>query len=64
VFLPADICRFAELVRLRDLDESEKPASKDKIARRIELLHEVIEEGVKALLVAERAKPSPRSNLR
>ena len=64
VFLPADICRFAELVRLRNLDESEKTASKDKIARRIELLHEVIEEGVKALLVAERAKPSPRSNLR
>jgi len=64
VFLPEDISRFAELVRLRDLDESEKPASKDKIARRIELLHEVIEEGVKALLAAERTKPSHRSNLR
>ena len=64
VLLPDDICRFAELVRQRGLDESEKTESKNKIARRIELLREVIEEGVKTLLVAERAKPSHRSSLK
>jgi len=64
VLLPTDVKRFAELVKLKGLNESEKTESKNKIARRIELLQEVIEEGVKALLVAERAKSSHRSNLR
>jgi len=54
VLLPMDIKQFAELVRLRDLNESQKTASKDKIAGRIKLLHEVIEKGIKALLVAEK----------
>ena len=56
VLLPTDIDRFAELVRMRGLNESQKSASKDKIARRIELLHEVIEKGIKALLVAEKRR--------
>jgi len=56
VLLPINIKRFAELVRLRGLNESQKSASKDKIARRIELLHEVIERGIEALLVAEKRR--------
>ena len=56
VLLPTDIKRFRELVRMRGLNESEKTESKDKIARRIELLHEVIEKGIKALLAAEKRR--------
>jgi hypothetical protein len=56
VLLSEDISQFAELVRLRGLNESQKTASKDKIRRRIELLHEVIEKGIKALLVAEKRR--------
>jgi len=41
---------------MRGLNESEKTESKDKIARRIELLHEVIEKGIKALLAAEKRR--------
>ena len=54
VLLPEDIARFAKLVERRGLNESKKTASKSKIRRRIELLHEAIEEGIKALLVAEK----------
>ncbi len=56
VLLPTDIKRFAELVTLKGLNESQKTASKDKMAGRIELLHEVIEKGIKALLVAEKRR--------
>ena len=56
VLLHTDIERFAELVRLRGFNESQKSVSKDKIARRIELLHEVIEKGIKSLLVAEKRR--------
>lgn len=49
VFLPKDIARFARLVRGRSLHEETKPQSKDKIAGRIELLHEVIDRGLAAL---------------
>ncbi len=56
IFLPTDISRFAELVKLRGFDEREKTTSKDKLARRIELLHEVIEEGLKTLLVTAKNK--------
>ena len=54
VFLSTDISRFAKLVELRNLNESKKPKNKDKIAGRIVLLHEVIEKGIKALLMAEK----------
>ena len=56
VLLPTDIKRFAELVRLKGLNESQKTASKDKIAGRIELLHEVIEKGIKAQLIVEKRR--------
>jgi hypothetical protein len=49
VFLPVDIARLAGLVRERLLDEDRKTESKDKIAGRIELLHEIIQLGLKGL---------------
>ena len=56
VLLPKDIDRFAELVRLRGLHESKKTANRDGIRQRIELLHEAIEKGIRALLVAEKRR--------
>ena len=56
ILLPPDINRFAELVRLKGLNESQKTASTDKIRQRIELLDEAIEKGIKALLVAEKRR--------
>ncbi len=50
VFLDTDISQFAKLVKLKNLNESEKPGNKDRIAGRIVLLHEVIEKGIKAIL--------------
>jgi hypothetical protein len=50
VLLPADVERFAKLVKRRGLNEDKKTASKVKIAGRIKLLHEVIEEGIETLL--------------
>jgi hypothetical protein len=50
VFLSRDIEGFAELVRRRGLNEKEKTKSRDKLARRIELLHEVLEQGIQELL--------------
>jgi hypothetical protein len=49
VFTPADIQRFAGLVRRRGLSEDEKPASRVKLAGRVELFHEVIQAGLQAL---------------
>ena len=49
VLLPEDIKGFAELVKLEGFDEKEKTESRVKIAKRIELFHEVIAEGIKAL---------------
>jgi hypothetical protein len=49
VLLPADIQAFAELVRKRGLGEDDKPETKDKIAGRVLLLHEVIATGLLAL---------------
>ena len=54
VFKPEDIKRFAELVRLKGLNEPKKAKSKDKIAGRIKLLHEAIEKGIDALLAEKR----------
>jgi hypothetical protein len=53
VFLPPDIRGFAELVRLRNLDEQEKTESREKLAGRIGLLHEVLERGIQTLLEVE-----------
>lgn len=49
VFLPDDVEGFAELVEHRGLAESTKTESRDKLAGRIELLHEVIARGIEAL---------------
>jgi hypothetical protein len=50
VFLPEDIEKLAELVRLRRLSENGKTESRRKIAKRVELLHEVIAAGLDRLL--------------
>ena len=49
VFLPDDIERLASLVKERGLDENRKTESKDKIAGRIKLLHEIIQRGLEEL---------------
>lgn len=54
VLLQADIRRFAELVKLRKLNETRKTKSRDKIAGRIKLLHEALELGIAKLLEIER----------
>ena len=47
--LPNDLDHFAALVRSRGLCETEKLEGKDKIAGRIRLLHEVVQQGLKEL---------------
>ena len=54
VFLPEDILRFAELVRKNGLAEDKKTASREKLAGRIKLLHDVVESGLKRLLEGKR----------
>ena len=49
VFLPADIARLADLVKERGLDEDIKAESRDRIAGRIRLLHEIIQKGIAEL---------------
>ena len=50
VLLPDDVTAFAKLVRLRGLDETEKSASREKLAGRVQLFHEVISRGLKGVL--------------
>lgn len=54
VILPRDLDALAELVRLRGLDEPVKSPSRDKLAGRIELLHEVLAAGLERLVELER----------
>ena len=49
VFTPEDIERFAQLVRVRSLDETEKTESREKLGGRIRLLHEVIDAGLRSI---------------
>ena len=49
VFLPEDIQVFSALVENRKLSEKKKPKGQQKLAGRIELLHEVIEAGLASL---------------
>ena len=49
ILLPEDVTTLAELVKERNLDENIKTESKEKIAGRIEFLHEVIQRGLKEL---------------
>jgi hypothetical protein len=53
VIVPADIARFAELVRLRGLREPVKEADKEKLGKRIQLFQEVIAAGIRTVLNAE-----------
>lgn len=50
VLLPEDISQFAELVKLRGLSEVVKTDSREAIAGRVKLFHEVIVCGLAALL--------------
>lgn len=50
VLLPEDIRAFSELVKKRNLHEEQKPDNREKIAGRVNLLHEVIESGLDTLL--------------
>lgn len=54
VILPADLAAFAELVRLRGLDEAVKNSGREKLAGRIALFHEVLAAGIERLLELER----------
>lgn len=61
VLLPEDIARFAALTRQRGFSEEIKTESRELIAGRVALLHEVIARGLASLLQEEAgsvAKPS------
>ena len=49
ILLPDDIYRLATIVKKRGLDESNKPDTREKIAGRIKLLHEIISCGLKVI---------------
>lgn len=49
IFLPEDIVHLADLVKQRGLDENRKADLKNKIAGRIKLLQEIIQQGLKEL---------------
>jgi hypothetical protein len=49
VFLPEDIEKFADLVRRHGLAEESKTESRNQIAGRIRLFHEVIRAGIDEL---------------
>ncbi len=59
VFLPEDITRFAQLVVQRHLNEIEKTDDRINLAGRIQLLHEILDAGLRAL--ASTAKASTRT---
>ena len=46
VLLPEDVKRFSEIIRKKGLEEHNKEASKEKIAGRIKLFHEIIQRGL------------------
>ncbi|WP_242370670.1 hypothetical protein [Anaeromyxobacter sp. SG26] len=49
VLLPEDVSAFAALVRERGFGEAEKGESREKLAGRVKLFHDVIAAGLKAL---------------
>jgi hypothetical protein len=49
VFLAEDVERFAELVKLRGLDEVQKSGDRAKLAGRVKLFQEVLSVGIRAL---------------
>jgi hypothetical protein len=54
VLLPADLERFAELVRIRGLSEEQKSEKRTLLAGRVKLLQEVIARGLASVLAEER----------
>ena len=60
VFLPEDVQRFAELVSARGLDEQEKTDDRNRLAGRIQLLHDVIRTGLKEMEQQERGTCSKK----
>lgn len=50
VLLPEDVARFAELVKRRGLSEEMKTESREPIARRVALFHEVIARGLASMI--------------
>jgi hypothetical protein len=56
VFLPEDVAKLAALVKQRGLSEEDKTISRERIAGRIVLFHDVIARGLASLL-AEDANP-------
>jgi len=53
VLLPEDVERFAQLVKRRGLSETQKPADRLLIGRRIQLFRDVISAGIRQLLVED-----------
>ena len=51
VLLPADIALFADLVKQRGFSEKVKTESREPIAGRIALFHEVISSGIASLVI-------------
>jgi hypothetical protein len=51
VLLPDDIAKFAQLIKIRGLNENQKIESREKLGGRIMLLHEIIERGLDFLLL-------------
>ncbi|MDI6790919.1 MAG: hypothetical protein QME44_09555 [Thermodesulfobacteriota bacterium] len=49
VLLPEDVKKFADIVRSRGLAEDNKAESREKIAGRIKLFHEIIQRGLEQL---------------
>jgi hypothetical protein len=49
ILLPVDIKRLAAIIRNRGFEEHEKAASRDKIAERIKLFHEIIRRGLEEI---------------
>ena len=50
VFLPNDIANLSKIVKRKALAEDQKPTTRDKIAGRIVLLHEIIEKGLAQII--------------
>jgi len=59
VLLPEDIKRFANTVRSRGLAEDRKTESREKIAGRIKLFHEVIRRGLEEIDKENGRQPAP-----
>ena len=59
VLLPQDVAKFAELVRLRQLSEIQKPKDRALLAGRIILLHEALSTVIAALLRKEKLSANP-----